>query len=87
MRKSSVITSNYKTAGFAANCKEECEPKPLLTYKPHTNSSARNFQHTSYISPATLSQKFSLNAQELKQANTNVFTQGYRGVARNPAEY
>lgn len=87
MRKSSVITSNYKTAGFAANYKEECEPEPLLIYKPHTHSSAHNFYHTSYISSATLAKKVSLNAQELKQADANVFTQGYRGVARKPAEY
>lgn len=59
----------------------------LVTYKPHTHSSAHKFYHTSYIPSATLAQKVSLNAQELKWANANVFTQGYRGVARKPAEY
>lgn len=78
-----VITRNYRTAGFTANYKEEW----LLIHKPHTHSSPHNFYHASYISSVPLAQKFSLNTQELKQSKVDIFTQGYRGVARKPAEH
>lgn len=57
----------------------------LVIYKLHTPQNTTS--NTSYISSVTLAQKFLLNAQQLKQADANVFTQRDRGVAREPAEY